>query len=237
MAVVLLTVAQTLDGFLHLPSQRQGMGLPPGMVQLIEHAQRLPPLLSLNFVLQSFVIDLVAVPGFSKTVAQFCARPLALLLKRSEGDESPLQISCTELFERALAKRFTPLTQPGTITASLLCVTNHGIDQLRLQAECLGTVAGLPGELGLATAADGLLAWPFPVQPTQGSKLLSIAQTGFQVATGCCFAQSIRQLLFPPVRISAEASDTAQCGDQPETREMATQRQGWSGNQEHPFYG
>ena len=73
------------------------MGLPPWVVQLIENAQCFPPLLSMHFVFQSFVIDLVSVPGLAQAVAELCSWSLAFLFKWPEGGERLFEISCSEL--------------------------------------------------------------------------------------------------------------------------------------------
>ena len=127
---MLLPITQILNGFLNLPAQRQGMGLPPGVVQLIEHAQCFPPLLSLHVVLQPFVIDLVAVPGLAKTVAELGPRSLSLLFQGSEGDEGLFEISRSELLHCPLAQCLAPLEQSGAITASLLFAADIRIDKL-----------------------------------------------------------------------------------------------------------
>ena len=128
--MVLLPVTQILNGFLHLPAERQGMGLPPGVVQLIEHTQGFPPLLSLNFVLEPFVVDLVAVPGLSQAVAELCSRPLSLLFQGAESDEGLFEITRSELIKCPLAQCLAPLEQSGTITSSLLFTANIRIDKL-----------------------------------------------------------------------------------------------------------
>ena len=111
MAVMFLTIAQILDGFLNLSAERQGMSLPPGVVQLIENAQCFPPLLSLHFVLQSLVINLVAVPGFAQAVAELCTGSLAFLFQWTEGDEGLFEISRPELIQCPLAQDLAPLEQ------------------------------------------------------------------------------------------------------------------------------
>ena len=130
MTVVLLPITQILNGFLHLSAQRQGMGLPPGVVQLIENAQCFPPLLSLHFVLQPFVIDLVSVPGLAQAVAELCSRPLALLFKGPECGEGLVEISRSELIQCPLAQGLTPLEQSGSISLSLLFTAHIRINKL-----------------------------------------------------------------------------------------------------------
>ena len=97
----------------------------------------------------------------------------------------------------------------------------------------MGAFASLPGEFCLATTADCLLAGCFPVQPSECRQLFAVAQAGLKISPRRRFTQATRQLLFPPVRVTAKECDTTQCGDQPKPREMATQRQGWSGKDKH----
>ena len=106
------------------------MVLPPGVVQLIQHAQCFPPLLSLHFVLQPLVIDFVAIPGLAQAVAQLCSRPLTLLFQRPESDEGLFEISRSELIQCSLAKGLAPLEQSGSIFASLLFTAHIRINEL-----------------------------------------------------------------------------------------------------------
>lgn len=106
------------------------MVLPPGVVQLIQHAQCFPPLLSLHFVPQPLVIDFVAVPGLAQAVAQLCSRPLALLFQRLEGDEGQFEISRSELIQCPLTQGLAPQEQSGLIFASLLFAAHIRIDKL-----------------------------------------------------------------------------------------------------------
>ena len=112
MAVMLLLVPQILDGLFNLAAQRQGVVLPPGVIELIEQAERLPPLLSFHPVLQPFMINFVAVPGLAETVAELRSRSLSLLFQWLESDEGFVEIARTELFQCSLAKCVAPLTQP-----------------------------------------------------------------------------------------------------------------------------
>jgi len=106
------------------------MVLPPGVVQLIQHAQCFPPLLSLHFVPQPLVIDFVAVPGLAQAVAQLCSRPLALTFQWPESDEGLFEISRSELIQCPLAQGLSPLEQSGPISASLLFTANIRVDKL-----------------------------------------------------------------------------------------------------------
>ena len=158
------------------------MVLPPGVVQLIQHAQCFPPLLSLHFVLQSLVIDFVAVPGLAQTVAQLCSRPLALLFQRPESDERLFEISRSELIQCPLAQGLAPLEQSGSISASLLFTAHIRINELGLQGECLAAVTSFPGKFSLAATADRLLTGCFPVQPSQCRQLFAVAQAGLKMS-------------------------------------------------------
>ena len=106
------------------------MLLPPGVVQLIQHAQCFPPLLSLHFVPQPLVIDFVAVPGLAQAVAQLCSRPLPLVFQRPESYEGLFEISRSELIQCLLAQGLTPLEQSGSICLSLLFTAHFRINKL-----------------------------------------------------------------------------------------------------------
>ena len=182
MTVVLLPITQILNGFLYLSAQRQGMGLPPGVVQLIENAQCFPPLLLLHFVFQPIVIDLVSVPGLAQAVAELCSQSLALLFKGLEGGEGLVEISRSELIQCSFAQCLAPLEQSGAVIAFLLCTAHIRIHKLCLQVECLAAVARLPGQFSLATTADGLFAGCFSVEPAKCRQLFAVAQAGLKIS-------------------------------------------------------
>ena len=124
MTVVFLLVPETLNRLLHLLAQGQRMGLPPGMIQLIEQAECFPPLLPLHLLLQAFVVDAIAVPGFAQAVAELAAGSLTFEFERLERGQRCVEIAGSKLFQGTILQLFAPLAEALTILLALCCRAN-----------------------------------------------------------------------------------------------------------------
>ena len=162
------------------------------------------------------MIDAIAVPGFFQAVAELAPSALSPGLKRGERGQCCVEVSGPEQGQSLFTHRSAPFLESLAIAEPFSLSADCRIHEQSLQFQSSLCVSCFPGELCLPAPAECLLQGSFCTQPTQRSQLLSVAETGFQVASGSSILKTFGQLLFPPVSSSAESGNTPQCGDQPE---------------------